>query len=312
MDDYIATALAGDKPSSLANGGLEQLRKAPHRGFHLVHRGLHLGDGGNHAGLALTEGNALISLGEGVIHGFNDHSRHADTQQRVPDGDGIAEIDPLQQCRIFRLLPERFKGHLHRGDSCSQRIGIDVAVGFGSEGFLGHNSVKLVGEIHDERFRPDDLRGHNGERNLRQRDHRFGVRAFRGVHGIREQCDIHAAVVLVLLQFSEVLAVFNDHACFLSTVRMEFHREVVPLKLTVPFGEHGTFRATETSADAFGLRDGKRLCVRVVRPARKACISGKKVLENELRRAALRRKRQHRHIGKVIRDVLTVDGDDAV
>ena len=230
----------------------------------------------------------------------------------MPDGDGITEIDPLQECRILRLLPERLEGHLHRGDGRPQRIGFDVAVGFGSEGFLGHNSVKLVGEIHDERFRPDDLRGHNGERYLWQRDHRFGVRAFRGVHGIWEQCGIHTAVVLVLLHGGEVLAVFNDHSGLLPTVRMELHREVVPFKLTIPFGEHGAFRTAEAGADAFRLRDGKRLCIRVVRPAHEACISGKELRENELRRAALGRKRQHRHIGEVIGDVLTVDGDDTV
>ena len=72
--NHIAAALAGDKPGGFANGGLEQLRKASHGGLHLVHRGLHLGDGGNHAGLALTEGNALIPLSEGVVHGLNDHS----------------------------------------------------------------------------------------------------------------------------------------------------------------------------------------------------------------------------------------------
>ena len=230
----------------------------------------------------------------------------------MPNGDGIAEVDPLQECRILRLFPERLKGHLHRRDGRSQRIGLDVAVGFGSEGFLGHNSVKLVGEIHDERFRPDDLRSHNGERDLRQRDYRFDVRAFRGVHGIREQCGIHSAVVFVLLQCGEVLSVFNDHAGFLPTVRMELYREVVPLKFAVPFGEHGAFRTSEAGTDAFRLRDGKRLCIRVVRPAREACISGKELRENELRRAALGRKRQHRHIGEVIGDVLTVDGDDTV
>ena len=230
----------------------------------------------------------------------------------MPNGDGIAEVDPLQECRILRLFPERFKGHLHRGDGRSQRIGLDVAVGFGSEGFLGHNSVKLVGEVHDERFCPDDLRGHDGERYLRQRDYRFGVRTFRGVHGIREQCGIYAAVVLVLLQGGEVLAVFNDHACFLPTVGMELHREVVPLKFTVPLGKHRAFRTSEAGTDAFRLCDGKRLCIRIVRPAREACISGKELRENELRRAALGRKRQHRHIGKVIGDVLTVDSDDAV
>ena len=217
---------------------MKQLWKASHRGLHLVDRGLHLGNGGDHTGLALTEGNAHIPFGKSVVYGFDDHSRHADTQKRVPDGDGIAEVDPLQECRILRLFPERLKGHLHRGDGRSQRIGFDVAVGFRSEGILGHNSVKLVGEIHDERFCPDDLRGHNGERYLRQRDHRFGVRAFRGVHGIREQCGIYTAVVLVLLQGGEVLAVFNDYAGLLPTVRMELHREVVPFKLAVPFGEH--------------------------------------------------------------------------
>ena len=312
VDDHIAAALTGDKPGGLADGGLEQLWKASYRGFHLINRGLHLGDGGDHAGLALTEGNALVPLGEGVVHGFNDHSRHTDTQKRVPDGDGIAEIDLLQECRILRLFPERLKGHLHRRDGRTQRICFDVAVGFRSEGFLGHNSVKLVGEIHDERFRPDDLRGHNGERDLRQRDHHFGVRAFRRVYGIREQCGIHAAVVLVLLQGGEVLAVFNDHAGLLPTVRMELYREVVPLKLAVPFGEHGAFRTAEAGTDAFRLRDGKRLCIRVVRPAREACISGKELREDKLRRTALRRKRHHRNIGEVIRDVLTVDGDDAV
>ena len=230
----------------------------------------------------------------------------------MPDGDGIAEVDPLQQCRILRLFPERLKGHLHRRGGRTQRICLDIAVGFCSEGFLGHNSVKLVGEIHDKRFRPDDLRSHNGERDLRQRDHRFGVRAFRCVYGIREQCGIHTAVVLVLLQCGEVLAVFNDHAGLLPTVRMELYREVVPLKLAVPFGEHGAFRAAKAGSDTFRLGDGKCLCIRVVRPAREACISGKELRENELRRAALRRKRQHRHIGKVIRNVLTVDRDDAV
>ena len=230
----------------------------------------------------------------------------------MPDGDGIAKVDPLQECRILRLFPERLEGHLHRGNGRTQRIGFDVAVGFGSESFLGHNSVKLVGEIHDERFRPDDLRGHNGKRHLRQCDHRFGVRAFRGVHGIREQCGIHTAVVLVLLQCGEVLSVFNDHTGFLPTVRMELHREVVPLKFAVPFGKHRAFCAAETGADAFRLRDRERFCVRVVRPARKACIYGEKLREDELRRAALGRKRQHRHIGKVIGDVLTVDRNDAV
>ena len=36
------------------------------------------------------------------------------------------------------------------------------------------------------------------------------------------------------------------------------------------------------------------------------------VNDDKLRRTALRRKRHHRNIGEVIRDVLTVDGDDAV
>ena len=312
MDDHIAAALAGDKPGGFTDGGLKQLWKASHRGLHLVDRGLHLGNGGDHAGLALTEGNAIVPLGEGVVHSLNDHSRHADTQQRVSDGYGITEIDPLQECRILRLFPERFKRHLHGGDSRSQRVCLDVAVGFGSEGFFGHNSVELVGKVHDKRFRPDNLRSHNGERYLRQCHHRFGIRAFRGVYGIREQRSIHAAVVLVLLQCGEVLAVFNDHACFLPTVQMELYREVVPLKLAVPFGEHGAFCAAETGADAFRLGDGKCLCIRVVRPAGEARISGKKLREDELWRAALSRKRQHRHIGKVVRNVLTVDGDDAV
>ena len=81
VNNHIAAALAGDKPGGLADGGLEQLWKASHRGFHLINRGLHLGDGGDHAGLALTEGNALVPLGEGIVHGFNDHSRHAHTKQ---------------------------------------------------------------------------------------------------------------------------------------------------------------------------------------------------------------------------------------
>ena len=93
---------------------------------------------------------------------------------------------------------------------------------------------------------------------------------------------------------------------------MELYREVVPLKFTVPFGEHGAFRAAEAGSDAFRLRDGKRLCIRVIRPTREACISGKELRENELRRAALGRKRQHGNIGKVIGDVLPVNGDNAV
>ena len=97
--------LAGDKPGGFTDGGLEQLWKASHRGLHLINRGLNLGDGGDHAGLALTEENALVPLGEGVVYGFDDHSRHADTQKRVPDGDGIAEVDPLQESRILRLFP---------------------------------------------------------------------------------------------------------------------------------------------------------------------------------------------------------------
>ena len=80
VDDHIAAALTGDKPGGFADGGLEQFRKASNRGLHLIDRGLHLGDGGDHTGLALTEGNALVPLGEGVVNGFNDHSRNADTQ----------------------------------------------------------------------------------------------------------------------------------------------------------------------------------------------------------------------------------------
>ena len=113
-------------------------------------------------------------------------------------------------------------------------------------------------------------------------------------------------------QSGEVLAIFNDHTGLLSSVGMELYREVVPLKLAVPFGEHGTFRAAKAGSDTFRLRSRERLCIRIVRPAREACISGKKLREDELRRAALGRKRQHRHIGKVIRNVLTVDRDDAV
>ena len=230
----------------------------------------------------------------------------------MPDGDGIAEVDPLQECRIPRLFPKRLEGYLHRGDSRSQRIYLDVTVCFCSEGFLGHISVKLVGEIHDERFCPDDLRGHNGKRYLRQCDYHFGVRAFRGVHGIREQCGVHTAAVLVLLQSGEVLTVFDDHACFLSAMGMELHRKVVPLKFAVPLREHRAFRAAETGTDAFRLLDGECFRIRVVRPAGKACISCKKLREDKLRRAAIGTERHHRHIGKVIGDVLTVDGDDAV
>lgn len=104
----------------------------------------------------------------------------------------------------------------------------------------------------------------------------------------------------------------DDHAGLLPTVRMELYREVVPLKLAVPFGEHGAFRTAEAGADTFWLGDRECLCIRVVRPAREACISGKKLREDKLRRTALRRKRHHQNIGEVIRDVLTVDGDDAV
>ena len=68
----------------------------------------------------------------------------------------------------------------------------------------------------------------------------------------------------------------------------------------------------EAGADTFRLGDRECLCIRVVRPAREACISGKKRREDKLRRTALRRKRHHRNIGEVIQDVLTVDGDDAV
>ena len=38
VNDHIAAALAGDKPGGFADGGLEQLRKASHRGFHFIHR----------------------------------------------------------------------------------------------------------------------------------------------------------------------------------------------------------------------------------------------------------------------------------
>ena len=93
---------------------------------------------------------------------------------------------------------------------------------------------------------------------------------------------------------------------------VELHRKVVPLKFAVPLREHGAFRAAETSSDAFRLRDRECLCIRIVRPAGEACVSRQKLRKNQLRRAALGRKRQHRHIGEVIGDVLTVDGDDTV
>ena len=38
MDYHIAAALTGDKPGGFADGGLEQLRKASHRGLHLINR----------------------------------------------------------------------------------------------------------------------------------------------------------------------------------------------------------------------------------------------------------------------------------
>ena len=53
---------------------------------------------------------------------------------------------------------------------------------------------------------------------------------------------------------------------------MELYREVVPLKLAVPFGEHGAFRTAEAGADTFRLGNRECLCIRVVRPAREACI----------------------------------------
>ena len=55
-----------------------------------------------------------------------------------------------------------------------------------------------------------------------------------GKHGIREQRSIHAAVVLILLQCREVLAVFNDHTRFLPSVGVKLHREVIPLEFTMP------------------------------------------------------------------------------
>ena len=293
---------------------MEQLRKAPNCGFNLADRGLHLRDGGDHAGLALTEGNAYISLGKGVIYGLNDHSGHADAKRGVPDGDGIAELDPFQQSRIFRLFPQRLKRHRDRGNGRAQRICADIRIRLGSKLVLcdSRAALKFAGEIHDERFRPDDLRSDDRQCHLCQRDHRFGVRAILSVNGIWQQSRVDTAVVLVLLQSSEVFAVFNDHAGFLPAMGMELDREVVPFKLAVPLREHGAVCAAETGADTFRLCDRKCLCIRVVRPARESCISGKELQEDELRRLALGRKRQHRHIGKVIRNVLTVDGYDAV
>ena len=38
VDDHIAAALTGDKSGGFTDGGLEQLWKASHRGFHLINR----------------------------------------------------------------------------------------------------------------------------------------------------------------------------------------------------------------------------------------------------------------------------------
>ncbi len=312
--NHIAAALSGDKSGCLGDSGLQQLRKPADTAFDLFNRGLHLGDSGNHAGLALTERNRCISFSESVVYGLNHHSGNTHTERRMPDGDGIAEVDPFQQSRILRLFPQRLKGNRDCGNGSAQRICADIRIRLSSKLVLGdfRTALKFTGEVHYERFVTDNLRCHNGKRYLSQGDHCFGIRTFRCVYGIRQQCGINPAVVLVLLQGSEVLAVFNDHTCFLPTMGMELHREVVPLKLTIPFREHGTVRTAKAGSDAFRLRDGKRLCIRIVRPACESCIFCKQLRENKLWRLAIRRERKHRHIGEVIRDVLTVDADDSV
>lgn len=82
------------------------------------------------------------------------------------------------------------------------------------------------------------------------------------------------------------------------------------------FNEEAVGKAVRESGipreEFFLTSKGKRLCIRVVRPAREACISCKKLRENELRRTAFGCKWHNGNIGKVIGDVLTVDGDDTV
>ncbi len=290
VDYHIAAALTSNKSGCLGDSGLQQLRKPADTAFDLFNRGLHLGDSGNHAGLALTERNRCISFSESVVYGLNHHSGNTHTERRMPDGDGIAEVDPFQQSRILRLFPQRLKGNRDCGNGSAQRICADIRIRLSSKLVLGdfRTALKFTGEVHDERFVTDNLSCHDGERYLSQGDHCFGVRAFRGVHGIRQQCGINPAVVLVLLQSGEVFAVFNDYACFLSTMGMELNCEVVPLKFAVPFGKHGAVRTAETGSDAFWLRDRERFCLRVVRPARESRISGKQLREDKLRRTAFR------------------------
>ena len=137
------------------------------------------------------------------------------------------------------------------------------------------------------------------------------IRALKA-SGVRKTVMLTGDAQPVAQAVAQQLGLDEYHAGLLPAVRMELHCVVVPLKFTVPFGEHGAFRTAEAGADAFRLRDRECLCIRVVRPAREASISGKELRENELWRAALRRKRQHGNIGKVIGNVLPINGDDAV
>ena len=89
-------------------------------------------------------------------------------------------------------------------------------------------------------------------------------------------------------------------------MRMKLYRKVVPFKLTVPFGEHGTFRTTQTGSNAFGGCDGELFCLRVVRPTRKAAVPGKDLIQKQCRRTAFHRERHNGDIGKVIGNVLTI------
>ncbi len=56
----------------------------------------------------------------------------------------------------------------------------------------------------------------------------------------------------------EVLSVFNDHAGFLTTVRMELYREVVPLEYTVSLLGHFAGDGVRQHADT---ESGKVCCI---------------------------------------------------
>ena len=234
----------------------------------------------------------------------------------MPDGNGVAQRNMLEDGCIFRLFPKRFKSDGQCGRFHTERIVLQIFYGTLTEHLLRYCGTvgKGIREIPDQCFSPCRILRNNREQLFPECNHGFCA-VLGGRYRIGEKIRVNFTGIRIVFQFCQVFSVFDDNACIDSASSVMDDPVIVPFELTAPKIHQRAFRTAEHSSQTFRSVHRERFRFRIIgaegKTVRNRCIF-KFLFNGKLRGSRCTASERCRNAGQVIGDMLCVYGNNSV